>query len=135
MLQADHEGNKGLKIGIIGGNAGHADGAGVSTGPLEKQRDRLRIEASAGEVGGVVGSFAMRAVALVAFVGPEARLALLDQRLRRRSWRRCGRRGIAIDVASRDEHCSGEAAGRKQDIPHRRFRRRIYGTAGAAEQS
>jgi len=75
-LQAQNEGDQRLQIGAAGGNAGHADRAGVSAGPLEKKRNRFRIESRARQVGRVVGSFAVRAVALVAFISKKARLTL-----------------------------------------------------------
>jgi len=80
-FQAEDKGDERLEVGAAGGNAGHADGAGVCAGPLEKERNSIGVEASAGEIGSVVGSFAAGAVAFVAFVRQKASLALCDERI------------------------------------------------------
>src|SRR5208282_2592673 len=87
-FQAEHEGDQGLQIGAVGGEAGHAHRARVGAGLLEEAGNFIGVQVRANEVGRVIGSLAVSAVAFVTFVCLEKDLTLCDWGIRSRSWGR-----------------------------------------------
>jgi len=85
-LEAEDRGDERLQVGAVGRNRRHADGTGVITELLERERDCICVQRHACKIGSIVRSFGVSPVAFVTFVGREASLPPGDERIRGGGW-------------------------------------------------